>query len=48
MKDKKQLTTISQFGARLGLAKIHVKRLFESCSSTNTNHIFYLVDTENI
>ena len=48
MKDKKQLTTISQFGARLGLAKIHVKKLFESCSSINTNHIFYLVDSENI
>ena len=42
-----KLTTISQFGARLALAKLHVKKLLESSSSENTNHIFYLVDPGN-
>jgi hypothetical protein len=45
-----KLTTISQFGARLSLAKLHIRRLLRGCKKNNEciNHIFYLVDPSNI
>ena len=44
-----KLTTISQFGARISLAKLHIKCLLESVKEheNQVNHIFYLVDPGN-
>ena len=42
------LTTLTQFGARLSLAKLHVKKLLESSDDEKVNHLFYLVDPANI
>ena len=44
-----KLTTVTQFGARVGLAKLHVEKLLKACKNKkrDINHIFYLVDPEN-
>lgn len=49
MNDKYKLTTLSQFGARVALAKLHIKCLLDSVIDVNdqVNHIFYLVDQSN-
>lgn len=41
------ITTLSQLGARLSLAKLHVKLLIAAADSQNVNHVFYIVDPEN-
>ena len=43
-----QLTTLTQFGARLSLAKLHIVKLLKACEDAiKVNHIFYLVDPKN-
>ncbi|CAC9526804.1 hypothetical protein BHECKSOX_1411 [Bathymodiolus heckerae thiotrophic gill symbiont] len=45
-----KLTTITQFGARLSLAKLHIKALLKASKENNEkiNHIIYLVDPGNL
>lgn len=49
MNNEIKLTTLSQFGARVSLAKLHIKCLLDSVKSCedDINHIFYLVDPNN-
>lgn len=42
-----QITTISQLGARLSVAQLHVKLLRESSANDMVNHILYIVDPAN-
>jgi len=41
------LTTLSQLGARLSLAKLHVKLLRSAAAGQDVQHVFYIVDPEN-
>lgn len=41
------ITTLSQLGARLSLAKLHVKLLTAAAAGQNINHAFYIVDSKN-
>lgn len=43
-----QITTLSQFGSRLSIAKLHIKKLIDCFVNDNeVQHIFYVVDTAN-
>jgi hypothetical protein len=41
------ITTLSQLGARLSLAKLHVKLLTEAARDQEVQHVFYIVDPAN-
>jgi len=41
------ITTLSQLGARLSLAKLHVKLLTKAGHDQAIQHVFYIVDPEN-
>lgn len=41
------ITTLSQLGARLSLAKLHVKLLTEAARNQQIQHVFYIVDPTN-
>ena len=44
----RELTTITQFGARKSIASLHINKLLKSAKENEKiNHIFYLVDPNN-
>lgn len=43
----KQITTLSQLGARLSIAKCHIARLQEARTDEYVNHVLYIVDPNN-
>jgi hypothetical protein len=43
----KQITTLSQLGARLSIAKWHIAHLTRAQSDNRVNHVLYIVDPHN-